>query len=74
MIYRVELHPKALLELEEVYEWYEARKEGLGRRFIDVMNSSIHAVIQHPERYPKKKGNYRKCLLKFSHIRSFMKY
>jgi hypothetical protein len=31
----------------------------LGDRFISSVNKRISQIAQNPERYPKKKGNYR---------------
>jgi hypothetical protein len=59
MSFRVELHPQALQELKESYQWYEERSAGLGDRFISFVNKRISQIAQDPERYPKKKGNYR---------------
>jgi len=49
MSYRVELHPEVVLELEETYQWYEDRSEGLGTRFIASVNKTLQEVASHPE-------------------------
>jgi plasmid stabilization system protein ParE len=59
MSYRIELHIKVLEELENSYQWYEERAEGLGLRFIASVNKRLTEIAEHPERYPKKKSNYR---------------
>jgi mRNA-degrading endonuclease RelE of RelBE toxin-antitoxin system len=63
MIYQVELHPEALSELEESYQWYEERSEGLGLRFMGSINKRINEIAKEPETYTKKKGKYREALL-----------
>jgi mRNA-degrading endonuclease RelE of RelBE toxin-antitoxin system len=63
MIYQVELHPEALSELEESYQWYEERSEGLGLRFMGSINKRINEIAKEPETYTKKKGKYREALV-----------
>jgi plasmid stabilization system protein ParE len=59
MTYRIELHPKAVEELQDAYTWYEERSEGLGKRFVSYLNKRIVELSEVPERYPKKKGHLR---------------
>ncbi len=58
MSFAVELHPKVTEELQESYEWYEERLEGLGLRLITSVNKRLSDIAEHPERYPKKNKNY----------------
>ena len=59
MIYRIELHPNAQQELEESYQWYEERLEGLGDRFVAAIQKKFDNIISSPQLYAKQKGNYR---------------
>lgn len=59
MSYHIELHAEALEELAGTYQWYEERSEGLGVRFMVSVNKRLNEIAAHPERYAKKKGNYR---------------
>lgn len=59
MTYKIELHPKAVEELQDAYSWYEERSEGLGKRFVNYLNKRIVELSEVPERYPKKKGKFR---------------
>jgi mRNA-degrading endonuclease RelE of RelBE toxin-antitoxin system len=52
------------MEFLEAAEWYEIKNEGLGERFRDLVNTKIESIKEHPERYPKKKSNYRKIALR----------
>jgi ParE toxin of type II toxin-antitoxin system, parDE len=60
MSYIIDLHPKALEELNNSYQWYEARSEGLGKRFLTCVEKRINEIAKHPERYPKKNFNLEK--------------
>lgn len=59
MSFQVELHPEVLNELQESFEWYEMRSEGLGKRFLSAVNKRMLELALNPEQYAKKKGNYR---------------
>lgn len=63
MSYAVELHVEAVQELQEAYVWYEERSEGLGDRFITLLNRRLGQIAENPERYPRKKGRYHEALL-----------
>ncbi|MFI5124060.1 MAG: type II toxin-antitoxin system RelE/ParE family toxin [Chitinophagales bacterium] len=63
MTYRIELHPEALLELKESYQWYQERSDGLGLRFMGLINRRINEIAINPEIYTRKKGNYREALM-----------
>lgn len=60
-MYKIELHPAAVKELEETFLWYEERSEGLGARFIASVNKSLQIIISNPELYRKKKNDYREA-------------
>jgi plasmid stabilization system protein ParE len=63
MSYRIELHPEALNELKESYQWYEDRSVGLGDRFMDAIHKGMQKALEQPERYAKKKDNYREIIV-----------
>jgi plasmid stabilization system protein ParE len=63
MAYSVDLHPIAQDELDESFHWYEERQPGLGERFISYVDKRISEIAKHPERYSKKKGNFRETLV-----------
>ena len=59
MSFQVELHPEVLKELQESFDWYEMRSEGLGKRFLSAINKRMQDLSQNPEYFAKKKGNHR---------------
>ena len=63
MGYRIELHPLALQEMEESYQWYEDRSPGLGRSFLAAIQKRFDRIADLPESYAKKKGDYREAPL-----------
>lgn len=59
MIFQIKLHPKAIEELTESFQWYEERSEGLGSRFIASVNKRMDELALQPDKFAKTKGNFR---------------
>ncbi len=69
MDYKVILSSEAVKELQESYEWYEGRSEGLGVRFIELIDKVIKLILVNPEGYPIKRVPYREIVLsKFPYL------
>ena len=56
---RIELHSGAQKELAEAFHWYEERSSGLGLRFIEAVNKRLVELSHYPERYAKRKSEFR---------------
>ena len=54
----------ARIEFQEAAEWYETRRDGLGVRFRDIVQNKIEIIKEFPERYPKRKSNFRQIALR----------
>lgn len=48
----ITIQPKALQEIEEVWRWYENRREGLGDDFALCVEESLEKISRNPELYP----------------------
>lgn len=59
----VDYHPYALNELIQSAEYYAARAEGLGERFLDEVECAVIDVSESPERWPYFLLNARRRLL-----------
>ena len=57
MMYQIQLHPLALEEMEESYQWYESCLEGLGNRFLSAIQKRFDRIAAMPELYAKKEGS-----------------
>ncbi len=67
MINSIVLHPGAIAELEESYQWYEDHLEGLSKRFMESVNKRLTEIASFPERYAKKKMHYREVMIEAFH-------
>jgi plasmid stabilization system protein ParE len=54
---------KADRELTEAALWYEEQSPGLGNRFIKMVEKKLELIVGYPDRYPKRKGNFREALV-----------
>ncbi len=60
---KVDILPEADKEFQEAAIWYEDRNAGLGLRFIDTIRKRLKIIEAHPERYPKRKNNFRESVI-----------
>ena len=40
---------------------YEVKQTGLGDRFVSNVKTNLELISRYPERYPKRKGNFREA-------------
>lgn len=40
-------------EIDEAADWYEAEREGLGLRFLEVLDQTLQLVSDRPESFPR---------------------
>ena len=60
---RLVLRPEAEREIAEAAEWYEERRMGLGREFLDAVDACVASILQGPEGYPIVRGTVRRAVL-----------
>jgi ParE toxin of type II toxin-antitoxin system, parDE len=52
---------EAKIELEEAIEFYRQESDQLGERFKRAVNQTLVKVLDHPNRWPRISGEYRRC-------------
>ena len=57
-------HSLAIKDLRESMAFYEHNETDLGFRFEKSVKEKIAAILNHPERYAKRRGHYRETILK----------
>jgi len=60
MSYSIFLEPKALVEMQEGFIWYEKQKDGLGDEFIEEIESCYRKLIDNPQRFSYINAIYRR--------------
>lgn len=63
MRYKLVVSPEAESDIEKAFEWYEDRREGLGRDFVFEARISIRKITEHPLLYPIARSKTRRLLL-----------
>lgn len=57
------LRPAAAADVEEAFRWYEARRDGLGDEFLEVVQSGLYSIGSHPQASPVVHRDIRRHLL-----------
>jgi len=61
---RIEYHPAAALELEEIRDYYETRSGGLGAAFVDEFERQVLLIASMPRRWVIVQNDLRRSLMK----------
>ncbi len=72
MSYSIVLHPLVAKDVEAIFNWYESKLAGLGKKFITSLDIRFSEIIINPEAFAKRKRNYRCAVLSdFPYIITF---
>lgn len=63
-MFNLVIKQRALVMIEDAYEWYEIQKPGLGEEFLSELNGYYKKLESTPEYYGKIKKEYRQISLK----------
>jgi plasmid stabilization system protein ParE len=58
------LVPEAEQDIADAYDWYEARRPGLGEDFLSCVDACIQAICRNPEMCAVVHQAYRRALLR----------
>lgn len=62
--YRIAIQPEAGSEIQEGYEWYESKAEGLGAEFIRAVDACLATIERNPTVYAVVHKQVRRALLR----------
>ena len=60
---RVEYHPDTVGDLNQAFDFYEQRREGLGVELRTEIYQSINRIAATPYRHHEVKGEIRRCFV-----------
>lgn len=63
MAHRLIVSDRALREMGEAYEWYEEQVAGLGKEFLDALETQFEDIAQSPQIYTETQRGVRRALL-----------
>ncbi len=64
MNYTFEIKEEAVVDMQEAYDYYEVRKSGLGKRFLNTLEEYFETVQKNPQQYQIKRKPYREAFIK----------
>lgn len=76
MTFQLLINEAAQKEWDSAAAWYEDKQTGLGERFIKSVKIKLELISRYPERYPKRKGNFRETpvgLIPYNVVYTFYK-
>ena len=64
MAYNVIVRPEAAREIQEAFDWYEGRGEGLGLEFLRAADACLSSVRRNPSAFQPVHEQVRRALLR----------
>lgn len=64
MTYQVIVRPEAAREIQEAFDWYEGRGEGLGLEFLRAADACLSGVHRNPSAFQPVHEDVRRALLR----------
>lgn len=62
--YRLVSEPRADLDIESAFRWYEKEQSGLGLEFLNELRVAYDRIVEGPFKYPHLRSGVRRALLK----------
>jgi plasmid stabilization system protein ParE len=56
--------PEAERDIADAFDWYEGRRDGLGREFLRSVDACLESVRRRPKMYPVVHDAYRRALIR----------
>lgn len=64
MTYRVVFRPEAQREVQEAFDWYEERGDGLGQEFLRAADACLSVVLRNPSAFQAVHREARRALMR----------
>lgn len=63
MVYDLIFHTLVEADVNEAYDWYESKEEGLGERFLAELVICYNKLENNPQFYGKANRSYRRLIM-----------
>ena len=60
MSFSLEVQSEAIIDIQNAFEWYEMRREGLGFEFIEEVENGFGKICQQPQFYTSISPDFRR--------------
>ncbi len=64
MTYSLVIRAEAELDIQQAYQYYEAREPGLGSEFVRAIDACLSKIRRNPMAYPKAYQQIRRALIR----------
>ena len=64
MSYELTIRPEAEADMVAAFDWYEGRREGLGREFLAEVRTVLHQIEERPLRHAHVYREARRALVR----------
>ncbi len=61
---RLIILPAAERDMQKGYDWYEEKRDGLGREFLLEVEKTFTAILRSPKVFTKIKDDFRRAIVK----------
>ena len=69
MSYSLQVHSEAIIDIQDAFQWYEEKREGLGFEFINEVENGYEEICKHPKYYTAINEYFRRFKMhKFPYI------
>jgi toxin ParE1/3/4 len=62
--YKLVSEPRADLDIEAAFQWYENEQAGIGIEFLDELRAAYNRIVDGPFQYPQLRSKIRRALFK----------
>jgi len=64
MSYNLVIKEEAVADIQNIYDYYEECKLGLGDRFLNILEEYLESVQKHPLHYQIKRKTFREATIR----------
>jgi hypothetical protein len=69
MNHSLEIQPEAEVEIDDAYLYYEDKRIGLGKEFLDHLDHYLQIICEYPKHFPVKNKKFREAyLIRFPYL------
>ncbi|HEV2198711.1 MAG TPA: type II toxin-antitoxin system RelE/ParE family toxin [Bryobacteraceae bacterium] len=59
----VVLRPAAERDIQEIHDWYETRRQGLGDEFLEEVEPTLTLIELYPQAFPALRARIRRAVI-----------
>lgn len=64
MAYNLHVQAEAIMDMQDAFDWYQAKKDGLGFEFLEEVETGFQNICNNPQYYTAINGHFRRHKVK----------